>query len=148
MDLSNAELEQMKLIFKMFDRDGDGRLTMYDLRAALDAFGLNVSDQVVGDMLFELDKGQKGFADYGDFLHHASTANQGGMINDEDDIKMSFDIFNRSRSGEITRDELKNKMNELGENVNDEEIDDLIKEADIDLNKRINYLEYCRVLRS
>lgn len=38
-------------------------------------------------------------------------------------------------------------LNALGENVTGDEIDDLMKEADVDLDKRVSFLEFMRVLR-
>lgn len=50
-----------------------------------------------------------------------------------------FRVFDKNSDGFITADELKNVMTNLGEKLSDEEINDMITEADLDGDGRVSY---------
>lgn len=51
----------------------------------------------------------------------------------------AFAVFDKDGNGLISRTELSVVMTNLGEKLTDEEVDDMIKEADIDGDGQINY---------
>ena len=55
-------------------------------------------------------------------------------------------MFDRDGSGLITAAELRHVMTNLGEKLEDEEIDEMIREADIDGEGHINYEEFVRMM--
>ena len=57
----------------------------------------------------------------------------------EDERRQAFRIFDKDGNGYISRQELQIVMGNLGENLTDEEVDEMIKEADVDGDGRINY---------
>jgi len=57
----------------------------------------------------------------------------------EKEIMEGFRVFDKDGNGFIKADELKKVMENLGENLTDEEIDEMIGEADIDEDGKINY---------
>jgi Ca2+-binding EF-hand superfamily protein len=48
----------------------------------------------------------------------------------EEELKKTFDIFDIDRNGFICADEIKTTMLNLGENLTDDEVRDMIKAAD------------------
>lgn len=54
-------------------------------------------------------------------------------------LMAAFQTFDLDRSGKISADELRKVMHNLGERLTDDEIDDMIREADIDGDGQINY---------
>ena len=67
------------------------------------------------------------------------------MINDEISSKKkneyleAFKIFDKNNDGLITQDELKQLLNNIGQNPSDSEIQDMINEIDIDGDGKINF---------
>ena len=114
MDLiSNEQQKMYKTIFDLFDRDHDERLSHEDLKTGISALGIYLSDQEVMDMMCEVDRGDKNYIDFADMLQLILDAPRFDGDDDED-CKAAFDVFNKSGSGEITRDELFSAMNALG----------------------------------
>ena len=111
--LSDKQIEMYRTIFSLFDRDGDERLSHADLKTGISALGIYPSDQEVMDMMFEVDKGDKNYLDFADILQLIVDAPRFDG-DDEEDCKAAFDVFNKSGSGEITRDELFATLNALG----------------------------------
>ena len=54
------------------------------------------------------------------------------------ETRAAFDVFDKDGSGTISADELRQVMKSLGENLTDEEIDEMIREADKDKNGTID----------
>lgn len=50
----------------------------------------------------------------------------------EEEISTAFEVFDRDGSGTIAASEFRHIMSNLGENLTDEEIDEMMKEADCD----------------
>lgn len=51
----------------------------------------------------------------------------------------AFYVFDKDGDGKISAEELKHVMLNLGEKLTDEELDEMIKEADIDGDGEVNY---------
>lgn len=51
----------------------------------------------------------------------------------------AFYIFDKNGDGKISAEELRNVMLNLGEKLTDEELDEMIREADIDGDGVVNY---------
>lgn len=50
-----------------------------------------------------------------------------------------FRVFDKNNDGLISSIELRHVMTNLGEKLSDEEVDDMIKEADLDGDGMVNY---------
>lgn len=57
----------------------------------------------------------------------------------EDNMKQTFKVFDRDGNGFISRGELKLAMNKLDPTLTDEEIDEMLAEADTNKDGKINY---------
>lgn len=57
----------------------------------------------------------------------------------EEEIKEAFKVFDRDDNGFISAAELRHVMTNLGEKLSDEEVDEMVREADIDGDGQINY---------
>ena len=51
--------------------------------------------------------------------------------NHEEEIREAFDVFDRENNGFVTHADLKFVMGQLGEKLTDEEVNEMLKEADV-----------------
>ena len=58
----------------------------------------------------------------------------------------TFKVFDRDGNGLISAAELRHVMTNLGEKLTDEEVDEMIREADIDGDGQINYEEFVMLM--
>ena len=56
----------------------------------------------------------------------------------EHETRAAFEVFDKDGSGTISADELRTVMKSLGENLTDDEINEMIREADKDGNGSID----------
>jgi calmodulin len=60
-------------------------------------------------------------------------------IESEDELQEAFKIFDKDGNGLISASELRHVMTNLGEKLSDEEVDEMIREADLDGDGQVNY---------
>jgi calmodulin len=64
----------------------------------------------------------------------------------EDDLKEAFKVFDKDNDGYISAPELRHVLTNIGEKLSDEEVDEMIREADIDGDGQINYEEFVKMM--
>ena len=81
-------------------------------------------------------------------IQNGSESEKGKRKKDKtlEDLKEAFDFFDRNKNGYIEAVELGVVMESLGYEVTDEELDDMINEADVDGNKTIDFEEFVRLM--
>lgn len=64
----------------------------------------------------------------------------------EEELIEAFKVFDRDGNGLISAAELRHVMTNLGEKLTDDEVDEMIREADLDGDGHINYEEFVRMM--
>lgn len=143
--LSVDQITELRSTFGMFDRDGDGNITLAELTEALRALGQNVAREDVRQMVEEADLDANGVVDFPEFL--ALVANR---LNDaeeaENDLVEAFKFYDLNNTGYITATNLMYAMAKLGCRLTPEEADEMIREADLDMDGKLNYRDFRRVM--
>ena len=57
----------------------------------------------------------------------------------ENEVVEAFRVFDREGNGFINAAEIRRVMTNLGDKLNDEEVDEMIREADLDGDGQVNY---------
>jgi calmodulin len=57
----------------------------------------------------------------------------------EEEIRDAFKVFDKDGNGFISAAELRHVMTNLGEKLTDDEVDEMIREADADGDGQVNY---------
>ena len=65
-----------------------------------------------------------------------------------EEVLNAFKVFDKENNGLIAVTELKHIMMTLGDQLNEEEVDDMLREADNDADGYINYEEFIRTMLS
>lgn len=61
-------------------------------------------------------------------------------------MKEAFRVFDRNGDGTVNAAELRHVLTHIGEKLDEEEVDDLLREADIDGEGLIKYADFVKVL--
>ncbi|XP_075853662.1 uncharacterized protein LOC142864347 [Microcebus murinus] len=142
--LSEEQVAQFKEVFKRVDKDGDGKIDAKELGEAMRALGKNPSEEELKAVIKELDADHDGAISLPEFLAAMGKAVQGS--GGEQDLQATFRSFDQDGDGYISRDELRQAMVKLGVQLTDEELDDLLGEADTDHDGKVDFEEFSRVL--
>ena len=61
------------------------------------------------------------------------------VFRDPVDVRQAFKMFDKDGNGTVSASELRRVMMNLGEKLSEEEVDEMMREADIDGDGEINY---------
>lgn len=107
-----------------------GTMATKDLGTVMRSLGQNPTEAELQDMINEVDADGNGTIDFPEFL--SLQARKMKDTDTEEELVEAFKVFDRSGTGYISISELRHVMTNLGEKLSDEEIDEMIREADVD----------------
>merc|ERR1712118_505974 len=128
--LTDDQIQEIREAFDLFDTDGSGSIDAKELKVAMRALGLDAKKDEIRRMINDIDKDGSGTIDFNEFLN-MMTARMGDRDSREEIIKV-FRLFDDDETGKISFKNLKRVAQELGENMTDEELQEMIDEADRD----------------
>ena len=96
-------------------------------------------------MIADIDKDGSGVIDFEEFL--AMMTVKMSERDSREEILKAFRLFDDDETGKISFKNLKRVAKELGENMTDEELAEMIEEADRDGDGEINEEEFLRIMK-
>ncbi|XP_042420897.1 calcium-dependent protein kinase 2-like isoform X1 [Zingiber officinale] len=142
--LSEEEIKGLKQMFANMDTDNSGTITYEELKTGLARLGSKLSETEIKQLMDAADVDGNGTIDYIEFITATMHRHR---LEREEHLYKAFRYFDKDDSGFITRDELETAMIEHG--MGDlETIKETISEVDKDNDGRINYEEFCSMMRS
>ena len=149
--LSELTIGDYRDAFKTFDLDEDGYLSLKEVSDLLMSLGMPVSEDELREMTNEVDIEGNGTVDFKEFIQLMARKLR-DMDNEEEYIE-AFKIFDKNSDDLISIDELREVMTILGQYVwnetpSDEEIVQMIKDADEDFDGYLNFSEFLKKIQS
>lgn len=144
--LDEEAMEEIKEAFNLFDTDGKGAIDVRELKAAFRALGFQVKKSEIRQMFVDMDKElSSATISFDEFVEMVTPR----MMNRDsrEEIMKVFALFDDDNTGAISFKNLKRVATELGENLTDEELQEMVDEADRDGDGVINEEEFYRVMR-
>jgi len=122
-----------------------GTIDAKELKVAMRALGFEPKKEEIRKMIADIDKDGNGTIDFNEFLE-MMTAKMSEKDSREEILK-AFRLFDDDETGKISFKNLKRVAKELGENMTDEELAEMIEEADRDGDGEINEEEFLRIMK-
>ncbi|PKI55846.1 hypothetical protein CRG98_023727 [Punica granatum] len=143
-NFSEEDIQGLKAMFANMDTDKSGTITYEELKIGLARLGSKLTEAEVRQLMDAADVDGNGTIDYIEFI--TATMHRHKLERDEHLYK-AFQHFDKDNSGFITTDEIEMAMREyqMGDEAT---IKDIIAEVDTDNDGRINYQEFCAMMRS
>merc|ERR1719201_1952535 len=142
--LTEEQIAEFKEAFSLFDKDGDGTITTKELGTVMRSLGQNPTEAELQDMINEVDADGNGTIDFPEFV--SLMARKMKDTDPEEELIEAFKVFDRDEDGFISAGELRSSMMNLGEKLTDAEVDEMIREADMDGDGQINYDEFVKMM--
>merc|ERR1719376_529190 len=139
-ELTDEQKQEVKDAFDLFDSEKTGKIDYHELKVAMRALGFEVKKAEAQELMRDYDRHQTGYIGYEDFREILTE-----RISQQDpmeEIAKAFRLFDDDGTGKISFRNLKRIARELGENLTDEELQEMIDEADRDGDGEVNEEEF------
>ena len=129
--LSSEEVDEIKQAFDLFDTNGTGKIDPKELKAAMQSLGFDSKNPKIYQLIADLDTPESernGGITFDDFVDAIN--DKLGDKESKEGIRRIFDLFiDDPNADTITLSSLKKISKELGENMSDEELKDMLERA-------------------
>lgn len=142
--ISKQEKDDLARVFKAFDTNGDGKLSMDEVKTGYENhYGITMTDEEIERMFRSVDSDNSGFIDYSEFVVAAMNEKQ---LTSNDKLQAAFNMFDKDGSGVISSDEIKDVLG-FGGNLDTKQIDAIIKQVDDNGDGEISFEEFINMMR-
>merc|ERR1711915_880151 len=124
----------------------DGKVTADELGKVMNTFGLSPSKEDLDDLINEFDINGDKMIDIREF--NDAMAHQMKGVDTDAELRAVFKIFDTNSDSLIDMSELKRLLASIGENLSDNEIIAMMKEADLDGDKCVNFEEFQKLMKT
>merc|ERR1740129_257455 len=109
------------------------------------ALGFEPKKEEIKKMIADIDKDDSGTIDFNVFLEMMTT--KMSEKDSREEIRKAFRLFDDDETGFITLKNLRRVAKEIGENMADEELQEMIEEADRDGDGQVGEEEFLRMMK-
>lgn len=142
--LSEDQIKEIKEAFELFDLDGSGLINPQELYLTLCTFGYENAKDEIKKIIEEIGNIKDRYIDFTEFLKITNSI----LLNRDSasDMKKAFARFDDDSTNEITFRNLKRISLELGEQLTDEELAEMVKAADFDGDGVVNFEDFKKLM--
>ena len=137
------EVKELQEAFNLFDADKSGTIDYRELKTAMRALGFASKKQEVLRIMQEYDKDESGKIEFEEFKLIMLEKYQ--AQNPEEELEKAFSLFDGDGSGKISFRDLRKLAKELGETLQDDDLQGMIDEFDRDGDGEIDFNEFKQV---
>lgn len=142
---------ELRRVFGMFDRNGDGKISRKELSESLEKLGIHIPEKELSVMIEKIDANGDGCLDVDEFgeLYAAIMEDEERGVNEDEDMREAFNVFDQNGDGFITVDELRAVLSSLGlkQGRTIEECKQMIMKVDVDGDGRVNFDEFRQMMK-
>lgn len=148
--MQQEQREALDGVFKHLDRDKDNLIKKSELKTALQrAHGKEKSEKIekmLEDTFEKCDIKGDGVIDYSEFL--AAAADDSVLLTKEN-LRATFDAFDKSNTGSITVDDLKALFNDGRQKkiLRKRDAKKIMRQVDLDGDGELSFDEFCDLMR-
>ena len=144
MNLDSDKLKECKIVFDMFDKDKDGLISIKQLGDIMRILGAAPSKIELDNLIYNLESNNNNLISFDNFI--ILLKNKLENQDSEEDIINEFRKLDKKNNGKINENDLRNLMSKYENPLSNEEIEEIIKEANVDSNNEIDYINFTKIL--
>ena len=142
--LTEEQIIECHEAFNLFDKNGDKTISTKELGIVMRLLGIDPTEAELQEMINEVDTDHNETIEFSQFIN--LMARKIKDVDSEEELIAAFKVFDKDGSGYISSTELRHIMTNLGEKLADEEADEMIREADVNNEGRINYEDFAKYI--
>ena len=142
-DMSKEELTKMFYSMRKSNKSNkSGNITQEELSDCFEKYSITLPEEDINECLSKYGLTEPGKMTLQEFLLCCGSITESTLIQ----YIEAFNLFDRDNDGYISKSDLKIYLTSLGENVNDQDIDNIFKEVNPEEDGLINFEEFCKML--
>jgi len=144
--MNDDQISQLRETFTAMDANGDGLLSLEELKEGLNRAGLKVLPSDLKEIMDGIDADCSGVIDYTEFL--AATIDRRSYLQ-EDVCRKAFNVFDLDQDGRISQAEICKVMqsDDLDSYMDVEEAEDIVRKVDSNGDGLIDFEEFMAMMR-
>lgn len=142
--LTDAQRADLTEAFNLFDTDGSGAIDAAELCTAMAALGFNPKRSEIDKMVKEMDKDGDATIDLEEFM--IMLAEKMNQQDGKEEMLKGFKMFDDDNTGRISFNNFKRVATDLGETLTDDQLKEILAEADEDNDGEISQEEFLNVM--
>ncbi|KAH8363583.1 hypothetical protein KR084_011792 [Drosophila pseudotakahashii] len=142
--LDEEQLKDCEAAFALFDDENTKVIPIKLLRDCLRAVAHTPPENELQDYIAEIDTDGSGELYLSDFLWIMSKRYENSTP--EDEVILAFRVFDKDGSGFIHETEFRQIMTDLGEDMEEDEIEEMIRDADANTELKIDYVRFVTMM--
>ncbi|ODN78729.1 hypothetical protein L202_04295 [Cryptococcus amylolentus CBS 6039] len=146
-----SQVKQFKEAFMMIDQDGDGKVTEDDLKTMLSNLGQTPTPDLLHSLLTSRPGSSTTPGKSADGVNFTQFLSMMGehliQLDPEQELKEAFACFDDGDKGWVDVKEMRKYLGDMGDRMDDQEIERLFSGPFTDRQGRFNYPEFAKVLR-
>ena len=142
---SEEQILEVKEAFNVFDSEQKGGLDARELKAAISALNIKITKEEIRNIYSDFGKDIREKINLDEFMEIVIPRLPDRHTKDY--IQKIFQYFDLENTGKITSRHLKKIAQEIGENLSDEELKEIMEEADKDGDGYIGFDDFYRIMK-
>ncbi|XP_020811878.1 calmodulin [Drosophila serrata] len=143
-NLRDEQVKDLEEAFALFDDDHTNVIPIKYLKDLLRAVAHSLPENEVQDYITEIDTDGSGDLYLSDFLYIMSKRYEDSTP--EDEVILAFRVFDKEGTGFIPETEFRQILTELGEDMDEDEIEEMIRDADANTEMKIDYVRFVTMM--
>ncbi|XP_043662599.1 neo-calmodulin [Drosophila teissieri] len=143
-ELSIEEQDLIKNTFQILDKEYEGAITSKELGLVIRALGRQPNESEVQSLINEVDSDGNGTISAQEF--YSVILRKMRDTTKEEELRDAFNVFDKERNGYFSATEVRAVFMALGEKLEDDELEEMIREYDVDQDNHINFEEFTNMM--
>lgn len=137
-----ARMREVEKVFRKFDTNGDGKISLSELGGVLNALGTETTPDEAKRMMLEVDTDGDGFIDLQEFAAFYCPVEDPNSK----DLRDAFNLYDKDKNGKISAAELHSVMKGIGEKCSLKDCRRMISSVDDDGDGSVNFEEFKKMM--
>lgn len=142
--LTETQGKATKSAFDGADKRNEGKIKVAEIASVMKKLGHNIKSDWLEKMEDEIDTEGTGYIEYEEFKNLVCQKIQ--EDEDERELKEIFRVLDKEKKGEVNVNELRWILKSLGDDLTEDDIDDMIMDVDTDGSGWVDYDEFAKLM--